>query len=84
MKVSCNTINVFFLSTRFIFQGRKLLGEIAVDILACLNVKDLHMAEDVSDEWRETVLNGRLWEKLFKRNASLAELPFVHIRELCN
>lgn len=50
--------------------GRKLLGEIAVDILRFLNVKDLHAAERVSIVWREAVMVGKLWEKLFKRNAS--------------
>lgn len=55
----------------FVFEGRKLLGEIAVDILGCLNAKDLHMAEEVSDCWREAIMNGKLWEKLFKRNVGL-------------
>lgn len=37
------------------------------------------MAEDVSDEWRETVMNGKLWEKLFKRNVSRPALLLPQI-----
>lgn len=53
------------------YSGRKLLGEIAVEILACLNATDLNMAEKVSHDWKEAVMSGKLWQKLFKRNVSL-------------
>ena len=47
-----------------------MLGEIAVEILQYLDVNDLNAAERVSTVWREAVLSGKLWEKLFKRNVS--------------
>ncbi|KAI9563474.1 hypothetical protein GHT06_010937 [Daphnia sinensis] len=52
-------------------QRRKLLEEIAVEIFQYLDVNDLHAAEKVSPVWKETVINGKLWEKLFKRNVVL-------------
>jgi hypothetical protein len=47
-----------------------LLGEIAVEILQYLDVNDLNAAERVSTIWREAVISGKLWEKLFKKNVS--------------
>ena len=47
-----------------------MLGEIAVEILQYLDVNDLNAAENVSTLWREAVISGKLWEKLFKRNVS--------------
>lgn len=52
------------------FEGRKLLGEVAMNILEYLSVSDLHAAEKVSLDWSQAVFNGKLWEKHFKRNVS--------------
>ena len=52
----------------YIFLDRKLQIYIAQDILQLLDFDNLLNAEQVSKAWRSTINEGKLWEKLYKRN----------------
>jgi hypothetical protein len=63
------TLCYLFRFYHWLFKGRKLLGEIAVEILQYIDVYDLNAAERVS-VLREAFISGQLWEQLFKRIVS--------------
>jgi len=46
------------------------MSYIAADILKPLDLTSLANAELVSDEWRQIILEEKLWKHLFNRNAS--------------
>ena len=55
---------MYFCDTRL---ERTLLRYIAEDILELIDVKSLKNAENVSQTWRETIVTGKLWEKLYRK-----------------
>jgi len=50
------------------FIERRLLSCISQDILQLLDTESLGNAEEVSQNWKDMVMAGKLWQKLLKRN----------------
>ena len=47
---------------------------IAEDILELLNVDSLLNAEQVSEVWKQAIVEGKLWKKLFERQTVLHQV----------
>ena len=52
---------------------------VAQDILKMLNCGDLANAQQVTAVWREVIKNGRLWQKIFRRNVRFLHYLYTFI-----
>lgn len=54
----------------FIYLPESTMDDLAFQILGYLDVESLQNAELVSTVWREAVVRGRMYTKLFERNVN--------------